>query len=252
MIAGSPEGQSGLAARDAAGPSRARMRWLVGGLGIGVALDFVVTAAQVVASEYTLFDVPHLLVWNLAWAPYLGAITGLIGLIRSRRPGPLTWRFPQFRTRTLMVVIAYLAFLFSAIVSSHRLSIAAMRYSQKAITSAEMAKVFMESGLKVEVDAKLRKGNVAQLQAGKIPEGLLPGQVDFLRSLELDPKVAPEFRDFRRGLILKGEEQAEARAELAMAFLHRLVDYHEQLVTKYDRARWRPWLPVEPDPPTPK
>jgi hypothetical protein len=103
-----------------------------------------------------------------------------------------------------------------------------------------------------EADAKLTHENVAQLRAGKIPEGLLPGQVKFLRSLDLDPKVTHEFRTYRRGLIQDGEERAGVRLELAMAFLRRLVDYHEQLATKYDRARRRPWLPVEPDPLVPK
>jgi hypothetical protein len=127
-----------------------------------------------------------------------------------------------------------------------------MRHSQKAIFSAGMAKVYRELRLKPEADAKLRRENVAQLQAGNIPNGLLPGQVDFLRSLDLGPKVTPEFREYRRGLIQEGEERAGVRQEQAMDFLRRLVDYHEQLATKYDRARWRPWLPVEPDPPMPK
>ena len=154
MIARIPEGQSALTERDEAWRSRARIRWFLGGFGIGIALDFVVTAAKVGTSEYTLLDVPQLLVWNLAWAPYLGAITGLIGLTRSRHPGPWIWRCPQFRTRTLMLVVAYLAFLFSAVVSSHRLSITAMRHTQKAITSAGRAKHFRELSLKPEADAK--------------------------------------------------------------------------------------------------
>jgi hypothetical protein len=252
MIAEIPEGQSALAERDESGRIRARIRWFLGGFGIGIALDFVVTAAQVVTSEYTLLDVPQLLVWNLAGAPYLGAITGLIGLIWSRHPGPWIWRCPKFRTRTLMVVVAYLAFLFSAVVSSHRLSIAAMRHSQRAIASAGMAKVYRELTVKPDADAKLRRENVAQLQAGKIPKGLLPGQVHFLRSLDLDPKVTPEFREYRRALIQEGEERAGVRQKQASDFLRRLVDYHEQLANKYDRARWRPWLPVEPDPIMPK
>ena len=30
-----------------------------------------------------------------------------------------------------------------------------------------------------------------------------------------------------------------------------LADYHGQLAAKYEKARRRPWLPVEPDPPMP-
>jgi len=252
MIAGTPERQSAVAERDEAGRSRARIRWFLGGFGTGIALDFVVTAVQVAKREYTILDVPELLVWNLAGALYLGAITGLIGVIRTRHPGPWMWRRPRFRTRTLMVVVAYMAFVFSAVVSSHRLTIISRWHVQKAITSAGMAKHFRELWLKTEADAKLTRENVAQLQAGKIPEGLHPGTVDFLRSLDHDPKVTSEFREYRRGLIQEGEENAGARQEQAIAFLRRLVEYHEQLTTKYDRALWRPWLPVEPDPPMPK
>ena len=31
----------------------------------------------------------------------------------------------------------------------------------------------------------------------------------------------------------------------------RLVEYNEKLAVKYDRARRKPWLPVEPDFPMP-
>jgi hypothetical protein len=237
---------------DEAARSRARIRWFLAGFGTGIALDFMVTAVQVAKDEYTIHDAPELLVWNLAVAPYLGAFTGLIGLIRTRRPGPWIWRRPRFRTRTLMMVVAYFAFLFCAVVSSHRLTIVAARHLQKAITSAGMAKTLRELWLKTEGDAKLSRENVAQLQAGKIPDGLLPGQGDFLRSLDHDPKVTPEFREYRRRLIREGEEQAGARHQQTIAFLRKLVEYHEQLVTKYDRARWRPWLPVEPDLPMPQ
>ncbi len=32
----------------------------------------------------------------------------------------------------------------------------------------------------------------------------------------------------------------------------RLITYHEALKRKYELASYRPWLPVEPDPPEPK
>ncbi|WP_020465477.1 hypothetical protein [Singulisphaera acidiphila] len=34
--------------------------------------------------------------------------------------------------------------------------------------------------------------------------------------------------------------------------LRRLAAHYNRLAIKYDRAQWRPWLPVEPDPPLPK
>jgi hypothetical protein len=252
MIAAAPERQSAVTERDEAWRSRARMRWFLSGFVTGIALDFIVTAVQVAQREYTIHDAPELLVWNLAVVPYLAAITGLIGLIRTRRPGPWVWRRPRFRTRTLMIIVAYFAFVFCTVVSSHRLTIIATWHRQKAITSTGMAQTFRELWLKTEADAKVRRENVAQLQAGKIPPGLLPGQVDFLRSLDHDPKVTPEFREYRRRLIREGEEQAGARHELTIAFCRKLVEYHEQLAARYDRALWRPWLPVEPDPPMPQ
>jgi hypothetical protein len=40
--------------------------------------------------------------------------------------------------------------------------------------------------------------------------------------------------------------------DAATAPLHaRCVEYHTRLMRKYRRARWMPWLSVEPDPPTP-
>ncbi len=157
MIAGTRERHSAVTERDEAVRSGARNRWFLGGFVTGIALDFIVTAVQVAKREYTIHDAPELLVWNPAIAPYLGAITGSIGLIRTRHPGPWIWRRPRFRTRTLMVVVAYLEFLYCAVVSSHRLTIIATWYLQKAITSAGMAKSFRELWLKTEADAKLRR-----------------------------------------------------------------------------------------------
>jgi hypothetical protein len=52
-------------------------------------------------------------------------------------------------------------------------------------------------------------------------------------------------------LITDGEEKHETRQENTAAYLQRIGDYDKNLAAKYDRARLRPWLSVEADPPVP-
>lgn len=212
-------------------------------------LALAITAAQVASRGFDVLQ--ELLIWNLIWAPYLGAFLGL-GLSRTRRPGPRTWRRPQLRTHTLMVVVAYVAFLFGMGAWAGKLSRPARQYHQKWATADSLSKTYRELGQKAEDDAALRRSNVGGLHAGKIPEGLLLGQRDFLRSLEEDSKVTPDHRKLRRDLITDGEEKSMIRQEQNADLFGRLAAYHDGLAAKYDRARWRPWLPVEPDPPVPK
>ncbi len=81
--------------------------------------------------------------------------------------------------------------------------------------------------------------------------GLFPAQRLFLRSLERDAKATPAYRQFRRDLIMDGEEKHEARQARNAASLQSIGEYYENLAAKYNWARLRPWLPVEPDPPVP-
>jgi hypothetical protein len=227
---------------------RKRTRWAYFGFGLGIVVGFVVTAVHVVIVGYHIL--PALLVWNLIWAPYLGLILGT-KLGRKRRAGPWKWRRPQLRTQTLMVVVAYVALLFGMGVSTQRLGNSARLYYQKYVTADSMAHLFREQGKKSEAEASQKRDAVDQLRAGKNPDSLHPIQKDFLRSLELDPKVTPEYRKYRRGLITDGEERTGTMQERNAVVYRGLVEYNEQLAAKYNRARWRPWLPVEPDPPMP-
>ena len=118
-------------------------------------------------------------------------------------------------------------------------------------SSAELSKVYRELELKSEADAELRRANVAGLRAGEIPVGLLPTQRELLRSLEVDAKVTPASRQHLRQVITDLEAYHQTRQEKNVAYLRRLGAYYENLAAKYDRARLRPWLPVEPDPPVP-
>jgi hypothetical protein len=232
---------------DEASQGRSRARWAYAGFGLGILAGFVLTAIQVASSGYQLLP---FLCWNLIWAPYLGLIMGH-RLGRGRRAGPLKWKRPQLRTRTLMVSVAYVALLFGTGLPAERLGNTARKYFQNWVTADSMAKIYREQGQKSESDAKFRSANVAELHAGKIPEGLHPGQKDFLRSLDFDPKVTPEYRSYRHRLITEGEEQKRTLQERNVVVFRGLVEHFEQLAVKYDRARWRPWFPVEPDPPLP-
>ena len=80
-------------------------------------------------------------------------------------------------------------------------------------------------------------------------EPLLPGQREFLRSL--DQTATPEYRQARYNLIADGEERSGKIQALNEVVFKGLVAYHRKLAAKYDLARRRPWLPVEPDPPPP-
>ncbi len=191
---------------------------------------------------------------NLIWASYLGLIFGY-NRGRGVRTRPLKWKPPQLRTRTrtrtVMVLVAYVALLCGVGVGTQKLGNSARQYYQKYVTSDSMAKTFRPLAKKSEAEAIQRREAAKQLHAGKIPDSLMPGQIDFLRSLEVDPKVTPKYREYRRGLITAGEERLQTMQERNAIVFRGLVEYHQKLADKYDRARRRPWLPVEPDPPMP-
>jgi hypothetical protein len=91
----------------------------------------------------------------------------------------------------------------------------------------------------------------AELQAGRIPEGLLQIQRAFLQSLEDNAKATPDYRTYRRGIITEGEEQNRIRMENNVVVLRRIAEHFERLAAKYEWFQWHPWLPIEPDPPVP-
>ena len=187
---------------------------------------------------------------NMTWAPFWGLVIGR-ALSRTQPENPGIWTPPQLRIHTLMVIIAHVALLLGVGVSTAGIGVAAQRYLQKTVTSAEMAKIYREEARKCDADAKLKRKNVTELQAGRIPEGLLQIQRAFLQSLEDDPKATPDYRTYRRGLITEGEEQSRIRMENNVVVLRRIAEHFERLAAKYEWFQWHPWLPVEPDPPVP-
>ena len=151
-----------------------------------------------------------------------------------------------------MVVVAYVAILYGMGVSTARLGNAARLYLGKSSRADTMVKIYQDLQKKSADDAKLRRANIAGLRAGKIPEGLQKGQREFLQSLDEDAKVTPEYRKYRRELITDGEESARIRQEHNVLVFQQSEEYYAHLAAKYERARRQPWIPVEPDPPSPK
>src|SRR5262249_21069830 len=49
----------------------------------------------------------------------------------------------------------------------------------------------------------------------------------------------------------RGWRESAAEGRLRREFCCECADYFAQLVGKYRRAMWRPWLPIAPDPPAP-
>ncbi len=150
-----------------------------------------------------------------------------------------------------MWVIVCFAFLFGVGTWTARLGGASRQYHQKNSNSRTLAEVFGEQAWKSESDVKLRRRNLEEFREGKVPDGLLPAQKDFLRDLDQDPKATPEYRKYRRKLIEDGEKLQLAPQEGNAVLFRKFAEHHGKLARKYDRARWHPWLPVEPDPPVP-
>jgi hypothetical protein len=229
---------------------RARARWVLGGFGAGIVLAFVIIAVRVAMVGWRIL--PYELIFDLIWSPILGAEMGM-GLGYRRHPASREerrlWKRPRFRMLTMMILVAYVALLFGAGVSTAPIGDAARRYSQKYQTSLDLMAQFRELAKKAEAESGQLLSTAAELRSGRIPDGLHPSQKEFLKSL--DRTATPEYREERYGLIADGDEQRRRGLEHAVEVLRRLIAHYEELAAKYDRARRRPWLPVEPDPPRP-
>jgi hypothetical protein len=147
----------------------------------------------------------------------------------------------------LMILIAYVALLFGMGVSTAPIGEAARNYEQKYRFSLDMIRVFREAAAKSSAEARQKLAAAAELRSGRIPDDLAPPQKALLRSI--DPKATPELRKERYERIATAEEYGAKGPELSAAWFRKMVVYYEGLAAKYDRARRRPWLLVEPDPP---
>jgi hypothetical protein len=147
-----------------------------------------------------------------------------------------------------MILTAYAAFCFWLVASTSRLSGAARHYlfkSQGARTTLPVFEKLLDDAVK---DVGRRK-NAEELREGRIPDGLLASQKDFLRSL--DGTATEEYRKQRYGLIADGEERQADLAAGNVEIFSQTVEHFRKLADKYEKAAREPWLPVEPDPPMP-
>jgi hypothetical protein len=227
---------------------RRRGRFVATGFAIGLVLGLVSTLLDLAWRGW--FILPFQLILNLLLFPYFGV---LLGFNLSHVPGApkWSWRFLRFNMRTMMMVVAYVALLFGLGVVTGRIGGIARRYHQQYVNANQMVDVFGGILRKEQAQAPVRLRNAELLREGAIPADIMQGQKDFLRSLDVDKRVKPDYRKYRYGLIADGEERLGRMAEKNVKEFTTLIDYYAKLAVKYKKAQQEPWLPVEPDPPRP-
>ena len=229
--------------REARGRRVRKSAWI--GFGGGIAVGLATSAL-----DFAWRGWPYLsetLGFSFCFYPYLGALLGFNLGLRPGDPKP-SLRDVRFGLRTLMILTAYLAVYLALLVRSSGISSAARLYLSKSQSEREMATVFQKL-LDQSVAETGRFKNAEELRAGRIPDGLLPSQKQFLKSL--DQTATEEYKKYRYGLIADGEQRrAELGAQNVKEYT-RFVDYYKALGEKYARVAQTPWLTVEPDPPRP-
>ena len=157
----------------------------------------------------------------------------------------------RFSMRTMLLLIAYLSLLGGLGVVAARIGVPAHRYFQQHLQASGIADVLSTQLPKSQAEVVVRFRNASQLRQGTIPTGIMKGQKDFLKSLDADEHVKPDYRKSRFGRIADGEEHLARQAEVAVQSLTANIDYYSKLAAKYEQAMRGPWLPVEPDGPRP-
>jgi hypothetical protein len=147
-----------------------------------------------------------------------------------------------------MIVVAYVALLFGLGTQATRYSRLASLYQVKAANARALVDVFQLQAEKMSADLR-RAENARELRAGRIPDGLLSAQKEFLKGLE--GATTEAYKRYRYGLIADGEERQARLATWNLTRYRRLVAYYARLTAKYTRAARKPWEPVAPDPPPP-
>jgi hypothetical protein len=225
---------------------RVRVRWAYRGFGVGVLIGFVQAAILFAFMSWRVF--PVLFVFGLIYWPLFAALAASL-----RAPVPqvrrFSWRRIQFGTRTLMLLVAYIAVLCALGVLTAPVGRNAAVYHGKEISSQSMADLFGGIARKAEAEGPIRLRNAEELRAGRIPDAIMQAQKDFLRSL--DKTATPEYRKYRYELIAAGEERLGKLDGQNAVIMRGLTQYHQQLSAKYRAAARRPWIPVAPDPPMP-
>lgn len=234
-----------LSSPEAAARGRRVRRSMAIGFGAGVILSLVATGLDFLWRGW-----PFLLetqIGSLVGYPFFGLLLGYNLGLRQGNPKPSVHNI-RIRMGTMMVVVAYFALLFGLGTAIGRYSITARIHHAKALNARTMATLF-ETQAARSVDALKRADNAKELRAGRIPDGILPEQKAFLKSLDT---ASEETRRYRYELIADGEDLQARLASQNVQTYSKLVDYYRWLAVKYDQAERRPWVPVPPDPPIPQ
>ena len=73
---------------------------------------------------------------------------------------------------------------------------------------------------KSQAEVLIRFRNAKRLREGTIPADIMQGQKDFLKSLDADEKVKPDYRRYRYNVMADGQEWQGRQAEKAVQFSH--------------------------------
>ncbi len=215
------------------------------GFGGGIAVGLAASALDFAWRGWPYLS--EMLGSSLFYGPYFGACIGLNLGLRPGDPKPSP-RSLRFSMRTLMILTGYTAVWLALVVRTSGVSGAARSYLAKSQNARELQAVYQKILDRCRADAE-RFRNADELRAGRIPDGLLASQKQFLKSL--DQTATEEYKKYRYGLIADGEQrQAELGVENVKEYT-RFVDYEKALAEKYAKASQQPWMAVEPDPPRP-
>jgi hypothetical protein len=238
--------EEAAARADAEAHRRVRARWAHGGFGFGILAGNVHGLIAFAFLGWRAF--PASVVVGLVYWPLFLAL-----LAYSRAPvprdGKSPWRRLRFGTRTLMLLVAYIALLCALAVLTAPIGHNGQVYHAKSASSEAMVELFGEIATKAETGGPTRLRSAEELRAGRIPPGITQAQKNFLRSL--NTTATPEYRKERYELIAAGEERLGRLDQHNAVIMRGLTEYHQQLAAKYRAAARRPWRPVEPDPPMP-
>jgi hypothetical protein len=228
---------------DASEPVRARRGYA--GFAVGVRIAIAATAIHFALRGWR--DLEDTIVASFGLFP---GIVSYIEWGRASGTGGTAHRWPiRFRTKTLMFLVAYVAFVLALGVLTFPLSRSASTYHGKYTYSRTVARSLRETAFESEHAGSVNKHNAKELRIGKIPEKLDQSQKDFL--LSIDQMPISEDRKQLYSVTADGEEQLAALHMQNVTAINRLVEYHEAIARKYKAAAARPWMTVQPDPPEP-
>ncbi len=184
--------------------------------------------------------------WSIL-LPLAVALMALSIRLPSREEWPLG--LPRLHLRSIMALVAYVALLLGMGRATLDIGRRAWTFSNKVITSESLATNFRPQPPIHEQEAASRLANAARLDEGEIPDGLLPEQRAFLRSLE--GTATPEYKKQRYQLMEKGERDLAKGRSYAAKATRMYIDHFDAMAAKYRLAARHPWRTVPPDPPVP-